>query len=72
MINEHEMMNVYKFKDVFVIQSPLMKVYQTKSETPVYIKDGVKVNEKVFKEYSSEDVVIEDRNKLKKLLGDII
>ena len=67
MINEDEMRNVYKYKDLFVLTSPLMQKYQPKVKQPIYIKDGMKVNPSLFRQYCSKDVVLK-KDKLKEVL----
>ena len=72
MINKSEMSHVYKYRNVFVIRSPLIDKYQPKASRPIYVSDGIKVNDNVFEEYCSKDVVVHDRKKLAKILEGII
>jgi FlaA1/EpsC-like NDP-sugar epimerase len=56
MINESEVSRTYRYKNLFVIGSSIQGLYgKTK---PEYMKKGKLLNEKVMKEYSSEDAVI--------------
>ena len=68
MINGSEMPRTYDFKKLYVIASSIQDFGNKK---PVYIKKGKLLNEKIMKEYSSEDVLIfkEGVSKIFKKLG---
>jgi len=56
MINNSEIPRTYDFKNFYVIGSSIQKFQ--KKEFPEYIKNGKLLNEKLMKEYSSQDSLI--------------
>ncbi len=57
MINECEVDNTYEFKDYFVIASHIQKYLNI---NPIYVSEGRKMNQRIFKEFSSKDFLIND------------
>lgn len=57
MINECEIDNTYEFRDYFVITSHIQKY---KGLSPIYVKEGKKMNQGIFKEFSSRDTLVND------------
>jgi FlaA1/EpsC-like NDP-sugar epimerase len=68
MINSSEIPRTFKFKDLFVITSPIEK-YQ-KIKEAIYAKQGEKLDESRMKEYSSADAVI-PKDEIKKLFSSL-
>jgi UDP-N-acetylglucosamine 4,6-dehydratase/5-epimerase len=69
MINNSEVPRTYDYKTLFVIGSSIQGLYG--ANKPKYIKNGKLLNEKVIKEYSSEDALIPKKevSKVFKKLG---
>ena len=65
MINDSEIPRTYSFKNIYVIESQIQSYQITKPG--IYAKKGVKINESLMKEYSSENSVV-DKTKLRKII----
>ena len=63
MINYSEIPRTYDFKNLYVIGSSIQGIDD--KNKPIYIKKGKLLNEKILKEYSSEDVLISKEEVLK-------
>lgn len=57
MINNSEVDNTYDFKNYFVITSHIQKY---KGLNPIYIREGKKMHQGIFKEFSSQDTLVND------------